>query len=86
MTRNISKLDIENAIQETVALVSALAELVDVSLMEPDRKTEGLFHFSMTPGQVDARLAMTTLVSDKTVALRDLFQDWMHDERKAVKA
>jgi hypothetical protein len=83
----VSNLDIETAIHETMSLVIALAELVDTSLVEPDRLADGLAHFSMTLGQVDARLAMTTLVADKTVALRDLFQAYTRceRERKAAK-
>lgn len=67
--------------------IIALTELVDASLVAPDRQAEGLVHFSMTPDQVDARLAMTTLASERAVALRDLFQAFMLCERarKAVK-
>lgn len=86
MTGGISKLDIETGIHDVMVLAIALAELVDSSLMEPDRQADGLFYFSMTPGQVDARLAMTKLTSDKAGALRDLFHAWMRDERKAVQA
>jgi hypothetical protein len=82
-----SKLDVETAIHETMSVVIALAELVDATLEEPDRRDGGLLHYALTPGQVDARLAMTTLASDKAVALRDLFQAFMRGERerKAVQ-
>ncbi|WP_029074491.1 hypothetical protein [Kaistia adipata] len=84
----VSKLDIETAIHETMSVVMALAELVEASLTEPDRRADGFLHFAMTPGQVDARLAMTAVASDKAVALRDLFQAYMlgERERKVVKA
>lgn len=83
----VSKLDIETAIHETMSVVIALAELVDASLVAPDRQDENLVHFSMTPGQVDARLAISTIASDKAVALRDLFQVYSlgERERKVVK-
>jgi hypothetical protein len=81
---SVSKFDVETAVHETMSVVMALAELVGASLVSPDRQAEGLVHFTMTPSQVDARLAMTTLASDKAVALRGLFLAYMRSERKEV--
>jgi hypothetical protein len=80
----VSKLDVETAIHETLSVVIALAELVDATLEAPDRRDVGLLHYALTHGQVDARLAMTTVASDKAVALRDLFQAFMRSERERM--
>lgn len=82
----VSKLDVETAIHETMSVVMALAELVDATLEAPDRREGGRLHYALTHGQVDARLAMTTLASGKAGALRDLFQAYMLGERERKAA
>jgi ABC-type Na+ transport system ATPase subunit NatA len=79
--------EVEDAIHRTIATVMAMSELLDATLMEPE-KTEGhLRHYQLTNGQVDARLEIMSSALERATCLRELFYSYTRGqrERKAVK-
>ena len=79
--------EVEEAIHRTIATIMAMSELLDATLLEPD-KTEGhLRHYLLSNGQVDARLEIMSSALEHATCLRELFYSYTRGERarKAMK-
>jgi len=79
--------EVEDAIHRTMATIMAMSELLDATLLEPE-KTEGLWrHYQLSNAQVDARLEIMSSALERATCLRELFYSYTRGqrERKAVK-
>ncbi len=87
MTQAISKIDLETAIHRNMSVVMAMSELIDATFDTPDKRVGHLQYYSITDGQVDARLEIMSHAVETATALRDLFQAYVagERERKAVE-
>lgn len=83
----ISFLDVETAIHQNMATIMAMSELIDATFDLPDKTDGHLLHYSLTDGQVDARLEIMSQAVERATSLREMFQAYIlsERERKAAK-
>jgi hypothetical protein len=88
MTDAPNFLDVETAIHRTMSVVMAMSELIDATFDKPDKRVGHIQHYSLSDGQVDARLEVMSHAVETSCALRELFQAYVAGlrEKKAVSA
>lgn len=88
MTQAITKLDLETAIHRSMATIMAMSELIDATFDKPDKRVGYIQHFSLSDGQVDARLEVMSQAVARAAELHEMFQAYVvsERERKALKA
>jgi len=79
--------EVEDAIHRTMATIMAMSELLDATLLEPE-KTEGRWrHYQLSNAQVDARLEIMNSALEQATCMQELFYSYIRGKctQKAVK-